>query len=94
MRFAAAQWSGTKLTKADISSVMVRAVVWSFVIAGIRFGTNSLITNPNLVTKLAFPKEVFPISAVLSNLFDFVIAFTAIIVVLVFMAGCRRRLRF
>ena len=84
VRYAAAQWSGTPLTKADIGSVMVRAVVWSFIIAGIRFGTNSLITNPNLVTKLAFPKEVFPISAVLSNLFDFSIAFVAVIIILVF----------
>ncbi len=70
--------------QSDIGSVMVRAVVWSFIIAGIRFGTNSLITNPNLVTKLAFPKEVFPISAVLSNLFDFSIAFVAVIIIMVF----------
>jgi ABC-type polysaccharide/polyol phosphate export permease len=82
VRFAAAQWSGTPLKKSDIGSVMVRAVVWSFIISGIRFGTNSLITNPNLVTKLAFPKEVFPISAVLSNLFDFSIAFTAVLIIM------------
>ncbi len=82
VRMAAAHWSGTELSTQDVESVMLRAVVWSFVITGIRFGTNSLIANPNLVTKLAFPKEVFPISAVLSNLFDFLIAFVAVVIVL------------
>ena len=82
VRVAAAQWSGTKITAEDISAVMVRAVPWSFFIAGLRFATNSLIANSNLVTKIAFPKEVFPISAVLSNLFDFLIATAVVIVAL------------
>jgi lipopolysaccharide transport system permease protein len=85
VRVAAAQWSGTKITAEDISAVMVRAVPWSFFIAGLRFATNSLIANSNLVTKIAFPKEVFPISAVLSNLFDFLIATAVVIVVMLVM---------
>jgi ABC-type polysaccharide/polyol phosphate export permease len=88
VRVAAAQFSGTELTLEDIGSVMVRAVPWSLFIAGIRFGTNSLISNSNLVTKIAFPKEVFPISAVLSNLFDFLIA-SAVVVVLMLVFGWR-----
>src|SRR6185295_1657058 len=43
-----------------------------------------LIANTNLVTKIAFPKEVFPISAVLSNLFDFLVAFAAVLIIMVF----------
>jgi lipopolysaccharide transport system permease protein len=85
VRFAAAQFSGSQLSAGSIASVMVRAVAWSFFIGGIRFGTNSLVANPNLVTKIAFPKEVFPISAVMSNLFDFAIAFVAVIVVMFFL---------
>ncbi len=88
VRVAAAQFSGTELTLEDIGSVMVRAVPWSLFIAGIRFGTNSLISNSSLVTKIAFPKEVFPISAVLSNLFDFLIA-SAVVVVLMLVFGWR-----
>jgi ABC-type polysaccharide/polyol phosphate export permease len=79
VRYAAAQWSGTKVTADDINSVIVRAVVWSFFITAIRFATNSLIVNTNLVTKIAFPKEVFPISAVMSNFFDFIIASVAVV---------------
>ena len=85
VRLAASQYSGAPLTSASISSVMVRAVVWSFFIGGIRFGTSSLVANPNLVTKIAFPKEVFPISAVFANLFDFAIAFVAVIIVMLFL---------
>jgi len=82
VRYAASQWTGTAVTARDIMSVMVRAVVWSFFIAGIRFSTNSLVANSSLVTKIAFPKEVFPISAVLSNLFDFLVAFVAVLVIM------------
>jgi lipopolysaccharide transport system permease protein len=85
VRFAASQFSGAQLTIGSIASVMVRAVAWSFFIGGIRFGTNSLVTNPNLVTKIAFPKEVFPISAVFANLFDFAIAFVAVVIVMIFL---------
>ena len=83
VRMAMAQWSGGEVSLDAIKSVMVRAVAWSFFIAGIRFGTNSLIQNPNLVTKIAFPKEVFPISATLANLLDFAIAFVAVLLILV-----------
>jgi lipopolysaccharide transport system permease protein len=85
VRFAASQFSGSHLSTGSIASVMVRAVAWSFFIGGIRFGTNSLVSNPNLVTKIAFPKEVFPISAVLANLFDVAIATVAVVVVMLFL---------
>jgi lipopolysaccharide transport system permease protein len=84
VRIAAARWSGTTVTVQDMASVMVRAVLWSFVISSIRFGTNSLTVNANLVTKIAFPKEVFPIAAVLSCLFDFFVATLVTVFVLVF----------
>lgn len=82
VRVGMARVSGTEVSSEDIASVMVRAVVWALFIASLRFGTNSLLTNTNLVTKLAFPKEVFPVAAVFSNLFDFVIAAGAITLVL------------
>lgn len=80
VRVAAGKFSGGHVSNADIQSVIVRAVVWSFVIAAVRFSTASLIGNTNLVTKIAFPKEVFPIAAVLSSLFDFAIAAVAALV--------------
>ena len=87
VRIATATYSGSTVSKADLGSVMIRAVAWAFFIAGIRFSTNSLIGNPNLVTKIAFPKEVFPISAVLANLIDLSISLPLVLIV-GFVLGC------
>lgn len=81
-RVALGRYSGSPVTAEDIATVMVRAVAWSFFISGIRFGTNSLLVNQELVTKLAFPKEVFPLAATLSGLFDFAVAATAAVGIL------------
>ncbi len=82
VRLAAAELSNTRVTASDIASVMIRAVLWSFVVSVVRFGTASLVANPSLVTKIAFPKEVFPFAAVLSCAFDFGIALLAVLVAL------------
>jgi len=66
--------SGAPIEMGQIASVSVKAIPWAFFVASIRFATNSLTGNVNLVTKIYFPREVFPISATLANLFDFVVA--------------------
>src|SRR3989304_4632399 len=68
----------------ELASVSVKAIPWAFFVGSIRFATNSLTGNSNLVTKIYFPREVFPISAVFANFFDFIIASVALIVLLVF----------
>ncbi len=83
VKFAFAKLSGTPLGLSQVATVSVKAIPWSFFIASLRFGTNSLTGNVNLVTKIYFPNEVFPISAVLSQLFDFAIASFVLIVILV-----------
>lgn len=85
VRVAAASYTGTPVDSADLAAIMIKAVAWSFFIATIRFGTNSLIGNNSLVTKLAFPKEVFPLAATISSLFDLLIATAAVIIVLLFL---------
>ncbi len=82
VRVAAAQFSGKAISMEDIHQVMARAVPWAFFIASLRFATSSLVTNASLVTKIAFPKEVFPISASLSNLLDFLVATGVVLVVM------------
>lgn len=74
--------SGRPLVDADVASVMVRAVPWAFFVSSIRFGTTSLITNTSLVTKVALPREVFPIAAMLSQLVDFAVAALVLVVAL------------
>ena len=73
VRYAMATVSGKPMELSQLTMVSVKALPWSFLVSSIRFGTNSLIGNGNLVTKIYFPKEIFPIAAVLSNFFDFLI---------------------
>lgn len=85
VKLAFAYVSGTKLETAEIATVSVKAVAWAFFVSALRFGTISLIGNANLVTKIYFPKILFPVSAVLSSLFDFAIACLALGLLIGFM---------
>jgi ABC-type polysaccharide/polyol phosphate export permease len=68
----------------EVLPVAIKAAPWAFFVASIRFSTQSLSNNHNLVTKIAFPRAVFPLSAVASQLFDFMIAALVVLVVAVF----------
>lgn len=78
--------SGKPLVLSELISVSIKSLPYSFFIASIRFATNSLVGNSNLVTKIYFPREVFPVAAVLANLFDFLLA-TFFLVVILAVAG-------
>ncbi|MHB9037819.1 MAG: ABC transporter permease, partial [Armatimonadota bacterium] len=43
---------------------------WTFFAGGLTTGTECLVGNFNLITKIYFPREVFPISAVLGKVVD------------------------
>lgn len=47
---------------------------WTFFASSLAFAIPSLVSNINLVTKIYFPREIFPIAAVAASFFDFVIA--------------------
>jgi lipopolysaccharide transport system permease protein len=85
VKFAMFKVSGKPLAAHDLASVSVRAVPWAFFVASIRFGTNCLIGNANLVTKVYFPKVIFPLSAILSQLVDFLIACGVLAIILIFL---------
>lgn len=80
---AFAAMSGKPINKIDVLSVAVKSVPWAFFVAAVRFATNSLIMNKELVTKIYFPREILPIAAVLANLFDFFVASAVLAVVLI-----------
>jgi len=86
VKLAFAQISGKPLETSEIATVSVKAVAWAFFVSALRFGTNSLISNASLVTKIYFPKLLFPMSAVLSSLFDLCIAGVAVGVLLLVIA--------
>lgn len=76
--------SGKPMELSSLISVCVKSLPYSFFIASVRFATNSLVGNANLVTKIYFPREVFPIAAVLANLFDFLLGSIFLVAFLVF----------
>jgi ABC-type polysaccharide/polyol phosphate export permease len=82
VRAGLAAVSGRPMAASEVMTVALKALPWSFFVASIRFSTVSLSSNAHLVTKIAFPRSVFPVSAVLSQLFDAVIASGFVIVVL------------
>jgi ABC-type polysaccharide/polyol phosphate export permease len=47
--------------------------VWNFFASALRFSVTSLTSNSNLVSKVYFPREIFPFSAVIVCLVDFAV---------------------
>jgi ABC-type polysaccharide/polyol phosphate export permease len=84
VRYAYAVASGKPLQWSDIASVAVKSLPWAFLVSSVKFGCNSLSGNYNLVTKVYFPKEIFPVAAVMASLFDFFVASGALLVFLFF----------
>jgi ABC-type polysaccharide/polyol phosphate export permease len=52
---------------------------WNFFASSLRFSVLSLTANSNLVTKVYFPREIFPFSAVLVCLVDLAVGSTVLI---------------
>jgi lipopolysaccharide transport system permease protein len=84
VRYAAAMIGHTRLKTADIASVAIKSVPWAFIVSSIRFTCGSLTSNRDLVVKIYFPKEIFPMASVLACLFDFFIAFSVLVIFLIF----------
>ncbi len=74
VRYGYAFASHKPFDQLDLMSVATKSVPWAFLVTAIKFSSQSLIGNQNLVTKVYFPKEIFPIASVLSQLFDLLIA--------------------
>src|SRR3989442_4862554 len=53
-------------------------LAWNFTASALRFSVTSLTSNTNLVTKVYFPREIFPFSAVFVSLVDFAVAATVL----------------
>jgi homopolymeric O-antigen transport system permease protein len=83
VRYAYAMAAHAPLKTADVASVAVKSLPWAFLVSSIRFACVSLINNKELVTKIYFPKEIFPMAAVMASLFDLLVASGALIIFLV-----------
>jgi homopolymeric O-antigen transport system permease protein len=59
-------------------------LVWNFFASALRFSVTSLTGNPSLVTKVYFPREIFPFSAVIVSLVDFLVAGVILVPLMVY----------
>lgn len=82
VRVAFSVKSGEHIPVAEIAAIALKSLPWAFFISAVKFGTNSMVSNPNLVTKIYFPREVFPLAAVLASLFDATIASSVVVLLL------------
>lgn len=57
---------------------------WAYFSASVTSGTDSLVSNSRLLTKVYFPRLVMPLSAVAAKLVDFAIAFAMTMVLMAF----------
>ncbi|MEW5735384.1 MAG: ABC transporter permease [Thermodesulfobacteriota bacterium] len=57
-------------------------VPWTFFSRAVTLASDSIVTNSNLVKKVYFPRLVIPISAVLSGVVDYLLAFVVFLAVL------------
>ncbi len=82
VKYAMAHVAQKPFLLSEVATISVKAVPWAFFVSALRFATNSLIANTNLVTKISFPKEIFPVASVASQLIDFLVASVALTVIL------------
>ena len=59
-------------------------IAWNFFASALRFSVISLTSNPSLVSKLYFPREIFPFSAVLVSLVDLAVAALVLVALMVY----------
>ena len=85
VRFAMARLSGGELEREVIAVIAVKALPWAFFVGAVGGSNMSLIGNANLVTKIYFPREVLPLSAVLAQTFDTMVGAIALLFVLPFL---------
>ena len=61
--------------------VLIGLVFWNYFSGILSRASNSLIENEGIVKKVYFPREILPLSAAGSNLIDFGISFTLLLIV-------------
>lgn len=83
IRLAVATVAGRPLEGLSIAGLVVKALPWSFFVGALGFAVASLTGNMTLVTKVYFPREVLPISAVLAQAFDTAIGAAALGIMLI-----------
>ncbi len=85
IRYAIAQMTSSSFDRAMAASLAVKSVAWGFFVGGVGLATPTLLANSNLVTKIYFPREVLPLSSILTQTIDSGIGAILLIVALPFL---------
>jgi lipopolysaccharide transport system permease protein len=83
IKYAMAQMAGLPMEASQFASVALKALPWGFFVGAVGFATVSLTSNLNLVTKIYFPREVFPLAALFTQMIDSSIGCVAVAVLVV-----------
>jgi lipopolysaccharide transport system permease protein len=83
VRYGMSVMSGKPISGQEIAGITVKGLVWAFFAGSLRFSSTSLIGNPNLVTKIYMPREIFPLASILSQLLDFGVAAGIVLIVFI-----------
>jgi len=59
-------------------------LVWNFFAAALRFSVSSLTSNGGLVTKVYFPREIFPFSAIIVCAVDSIVASLVLVGIMIY----------
>jgi len=79
--------TGTAVELEGLARIAVKGVFWSFFVGSISSATTSMQGQRNLITKIYFPREVFPVSSLAAQGFDTTIGIVALLAVLPFMGA-------
>lgn len=81
-RLVLAFFSQQPLTAMQVSGVMVKTLPWLLFASIVNGASNSLLGNSGLIGKIYFPREVVPLSSILSSLVDFAISLGGLILLM------------
>lgn len=87
IRLAISSSAGHGLSLNSLAGVTIKSIPWAFFVGSVSFATASLTGNTNLVSKIYFPREVLPLSAVLAQAVDTMVGGMVVVVALPFMGA-------
>jgi ABC-type polysaccharide/polyol phosphate export permease len=87
IRLAISSGRSDGLAIAALAGVTIKSIPWAFFVGSVSFATASLTGNQSLVSKIYFPREVLPLSAVFAQGFDTLVGMAAVAVALPFMGA-------
>ena len=87
IRLAISSGRSEGLALTALAGVTIKSIPWAFFVGSVSFATASLTGNQSLVSKIYFPREVLPLSAVFAQGFDTLVGMAAVAVALPFLGA-------